>query len=86
MEVVAEHNEGQQFPVGATDSAPQILEEASPIIIVADDVLAGVAAGHDVVDRAFIFDARSAWHVVEKTTRGQIGQGEKPKTKFDPDR
>jgi hypothetical protein len=35
-----------------------------------DDILARVAAGHDVVDGVFVFDAESAWHGIEETAQG----------------
>ena len=44
-----------------------------------DDVLARVAAGHDMVDGAFVFDAESAWHGSEETTQAGFSQGKKTK-------
>jgi hypothetical protein len=57
MEMVGEDDEGID-PPGATDhgAAEGVLEPAA-VVIIADDVLAVVAAGHDVVDRAGILQS-----------------------------
>jgi hypothetical protein len=44
-----------------------------------DDVLARVAAAHDAVDGAFVFDAESARHGLEETTQGGPSQANSTK-------
>jgi hypothetical protein len=74
VEVVAEQDERQEFAIGAADGAIQVVDEAPAVVIVVDDVLACVAADHDVVDGGFGFDAESAWPGIEQTAQGDARQ------------
>jgi hypothetical protein len=79
VEEVAEQDEPQEFPIGAADGAFQVVDESLAVAIVVDDVLACVAASHDVIDGAFVFDAVSAWHGVEQTAQGDPSQAKNTK-------
>jgi hypothetical protein len=80
VEVVAEQDERQEFAIGAADGAIQVVDEAAAVVIVVDDVLACVVAGHDVVDGGFVFDAESAWPGIEQTAQGDASQEETLRT------
>ena len=73
--MVAHDDEGEQLPAGADDGALQVVEEPATVAVVEDDVLAGVAARHDVVDGAFEFDAESSGHGSKLTEPGSEGEG-----------
>ena len=62
VEVVTQDDERQQFPVAAQNRALQVGQEPAPVIVVLDDVLARVSAGHDVVNGAFEFETKPAGH------------------------
>jgi hypothetical protein len=46
-------------------SPPQLLLEPVAIRIVTNNVLAAVAAGHHMVDRARVLDSQSSWHALD---------------------
>ena len=50
MEVVREQDEADQLPPGPPDLGPEPIDEVLPVAVVGDDVLAGVAPRHHVVD------------------------------------
>ena len=62
VEVVTQDDERQQLPVAAQNRALQIHQEPGPVIVVLNDVLARVSAGHDVVDGTFEFETEPAGH------------------------
>jgi hypothetical protein len=62
VEVIAQDDEPDQGPAGPDHGPLEVEEEPASIVVIMDDVLACVAAGHDMVDRVFEFDAEAAWH------------------------
>lgn len=62
VEVVGHDDEAEDQPSGPLDGSLEVVEEASSVVIVMDDILAGVSASHDVVDCVVVFDAESSGH------------------------
>jgi len=62
MEVVTHDDEAEQLPAVARDGAFEVVEQSAAVVVVLNDVLAGVATGHHVVDGAVELDAESPWH------------------------
>jgi hypothetical protein len=50
--VIAQDGEPEHLPPGAVDGPLQIRQESPPIVIIVDDVMARVAACHDVNEAA----------------------------------
>ena len=65
MEVVGKDHEGVDSPAATPGGPPQLLLEPVAVRVVAHDVLATVAAGHHVVDRAGVLDSESSWHAMD---------------------
>ena len=57
MKVVGHQDEGVDPPGAADRGAGEVVAEAGPVVVVADDILSAVAAGHEVVDGAGILEA-----------------------------
>ena len=60
--MVTQDDERQQFPAAAQNRALQVAQEPGPVLVVVNDVLARVSAGHDVVNGTFEFETKSAGH------------------------
>ena len=75
MEVVGEDHEGVDLPATTHRGAAQLLLEPVAVGVIADDVLAAVAAGHHVIDRARVLDAESSWHAAIGPSSRSGGKG-----------
>jgi hypothetical protein len=53
VNMIAENHEGEQFSVAADDRPLLIQPPAAPVIVIVNDIPAGVAARHDMLDRPF---------------------------------
>ena len=65
VEVVGQDHEGVDLPATTHDGAAQLPLESIAIGVITDDVLAAVAAGHHVVDRARVLYPESSWHALD---------------------
>ena len=59
VEGIGHEDEADHQPTRPRPDPLQVVDEPAVVGIVVDDVLVGVAASHDVVDRAGIVDAES---------------------------
>ena len=57
MQVIGHEDEPIEDPPGAPYGLFQPREQAAAVGVIADDVLPGVAASHDVVDRTGVLDS-----------------------------
>ena len=62
MEVIGHQDEGEEFPAEKARGALQRVQPVLPVAVVADDVLAAVAAGHDMMESTRVFEAQSPRH------------------------
>jgi hypothetical protein len=51
-----------------------VIKQASPVVIVVDEILASISARHYVIDGIFIFDAKSSGH---EGSIGRCGEDER---------
>ena len=90
VEVVGQDHERVDSPTATPDRPTQLLLEAVAVLVITDDVLAAIAAGHHVVDRARVLDAESSWHDLDGNTPTAAMQAKNQKpgltpTSRDPD-
>lgn len=62
MEMIGHQDEGIEDPPRTLNCLLQTADEPLPVRVVANDVLPGIAAGHDVVNRISILDTKAARH------------------------
>src|SRR5271157_1599339 len=60
--MIGHQHEGVEDPPRTMNGFVQPVDESLPVRIVANDVLPGVAPGHDVVNRISILDSKAATH------------------------
>ena len=72
----------QQLPAMADHGAFEPVNQPAPVRIVADDLLAGIAPCHHVVNGALEFDPQSSWHAAILDIRKWM-VNQKQKTKSD---
>ena len=80
VEVVGLEDEGMDLPGTAAHGAAEVVLEPPAVVVVAGAVLPPMAAGHDVVNRAAILDAKSSWHpsLLTSSTGSERGKNPKP--------
>ena len=52
----------QQIPAMADDGLLESLDQPAPVRIIANDLLAGIAPRHHVINGALELDSQSSWH------------------------
>ena len=57
VQMIGQDHEREDLPRRAVDAPRQLIHEPLAVVVVADDVLAAVSTGHDMVDRAGVLDA-----------------------------
>jgi hypothetical protein len=82
MQMVPHDDVAQQLPAMADHGAFEPVNQSAPVRIVADDLLAGIAPCHHVVNGALEFDSESSWHAASLDIRKPI-VNQKQKTKSD---
>src|SRR5271157_3747731 len=60
--MIGHQHEGVEDPPRTMNGFVQPVDESLPVRIIANDVLPGVAPGHDVVNRISILDSKAATH------------------------
>src|SRR5271167_4833682 len=60
--MVAHDDVTEQLPSATDDRVLQAVRQSSPVGVVPDDLLAGIAPRHHMVDGTLEFDTKSSWH------------------------
>jgi hypothetical protein len=60
MRIVTHDDIAKELPTRPRDRVLQTLHQSSSVGVIVDDLLARITPGHDMVDRALEFDAKSS--------------------------